>query len=346
MHEHKIYYFFTQGHFFTSHRPKSKLIDAPQKQYFLSSNLTRASVSQFMYVGINPSHKNWNLIIQFWYVIKIEIVSLKYKVIFLLLLPLGTAMSSMSTIHYVIPFLWLILLLLFSWPQACALLLTHEVVMFQPRSGTATSLGSIAIVASYLIPVPQFDCFLGLSPSPSVSQLPLPPATLWRSFTALCTRFSALVPVLKLLAKQAPIPTVLRRPSCTNCLAAFGLLPRSLSVPVASRREPVSVASSPIWSSSFFALDVDSNSPVNPCGLSLLICVLPPPFIELPPPPASLDCRPGPFQSWGVVVSPVLASYPPPSFLFFPCPCAAPYLDVLWGLSSLSRRPFARFWEA
>ena len=42
------------------------------------------------------------------------------------------------------------LLLLFSWPPGRVVWPDYEVVMFQPRSGTATSLGSVANVTSYL----------------------------------------------------------------------------------------------------------------------------------------------------------------------------------------------------
>ena len=86
------------------------------------------------------------------------------------------------------------------------------------------------------IPVPPFNCFLDTPPSPSVSRLPLPSATLRLSCTALCTRFSTLIPFLDCLAKQVSISSGLHCPSCTLCLVVLNLLPRSLSALAAPQR--------------------------------------------------------------------------------------------------------------
>ena len=94
-------------------------------------------------------------------------------------------------------------------------------------------------------------------------------------------------------------PTVLHRPSHTCCLAAFNLLPRSLSDPEYPRHEHVSAVSSPIRSSPFCCSCQDSSAPVNPCGLSLLFYVLPPPFLKPLPSPAGLERRPSTFWYQG-----------------------------------------------
>ena len=59
--------------------------------------------------------------------------------------------------------------------------------MFQPRSRTSLSLGSVTNVTSYLSPPHHFNCFLGLSPLPSAYLPPPPTATLKLSYTALFT---------------------------------------------------------------------------------------------------------------------------------------------------------------
>ena len=53
----------------------------------------------------------------------------------------------------------------------------------------------------------------------------------------------------------------------------------------------------------FAALDV-YNTPVSPCGFSVLVYVLPPPFLKLPPPPLSAStCGSSPFGSKGGLAS-------------------------------------------
>ena len=79
----------------------------------------------------------------------------------------------------------ILLLLLFSWPPARAVWQNYEVMILQTWSVTAPSLGSVANVTSYIIPVPTFKCFLDPSSSLSVSQPPLPFATLLLGCTAL-----------------------------------------------------------------------------------------------------------------------------------------------------------------
>ena len=56
------------------------------------------------------------------------------------------------------------ILLLFSWPPDCAVRPNYEVMMFQPRSGTDTSLGSVAIVMSYLKTPSHRSIFLWIRP--------------------------------------------------------------------------------------------------------------------------------------------------------------------------------------
>ena len=61
------------------------------------------------------------------------------------------------------------MLMLFSWPLARSVRPNYDVVMFQPRSGTAPSLGSFVDVMSYINPVLPFNYLLDLFLSPSVS---------------------------------------------------------------------------------------------------------------------------------------------------------------------------------
>ena len=64
---------------------------------------------------------------------------------------------------------------MFCWPQACAGWPNYEVVLLQPLSRTATSLGYDVNVTSYLNPATPFNYLLDLFLSPSVSLPPLPP---------------------------------------------------------------------------------------------------------------------------------------------------------------------------
>ena len=120
-------------------------------------------------------------------------------------------------------------------------------------------------------------------------RLPLPSVTLRLTCTALCNRFSTLVPVLDRLAKQASITVSLHLPFCIFCLVTLNMIPKSLSAPVAPHRKPVSTALSPVRSTPFRWPRRELRAPVNPCVISLMVYVLPPPFLEPILPPASLN---------------------------------------------------------
>ena len=117
--------------------------------------------------------------------------------------------------------------------------------MFQPRSGTAPSLGSVAKVTSHLNPAPSFNCFRDIFLSPSLAFLPPPYATLRLSCTAIftpdCPPFSSCLQAPVHMDKH-PLPPASTACPCARCLAALDLLPRSLSAPADPRRKPVSAS--------------------------------------------------------------------------------------------------------
>ena len=139
---------------------------------------------------------------------------------------------------------------LFSCPPDREVWPNYEVVMFQTRPGTATSICSVAIVTSYLC-LSHRSTVLCPPPSTSVSQLPLPSTNLWMSCTTLLSQFSTLILVLDRLAKQSSISASLHCLYCTLCLAALYLTPRSLLAPEVPHRKPISAASSPTQSFPF-----------------------------------------------------------------------------------------------
>ena len=140
-------------------------------------------------------------------------------------------------------------MLLFSWPPAREVWPNYEVGMFQPWSGTDPSLGSVANVTSYLYPSHCFNCFLDLYPSPSVYRLPPhPPPLYWAAplFAPISSpSYDLGTPVYMY---ERPLPPASTTHPCARCLAALGLLPRSLSTPSPPLRDPVSCASSPVHS--------------------------------------------------------------------------------------------------
>ena len=109
--------------------------------------------------------------------------------------------------------------------------------------------------------------------------LPLPSATLRLSCTALLYPISHPRSGLGPPDQKIFHTASLRRPSCTCCLAALNLLPRSLLAPAAPRHEPVSTVSSPVWSPPF-CCPLQGGAPVSPRGFSLLGYILPPPVLE------------------------------------------------------------------
>ena len=117
-----------------------------------------------------------------------------------------------------------------------------------------------------------------------------------------------LIPFMDSLSKQASIPAGIHRPFFTCYLVALDLLPRPLSPPATTRSNTVSAAFPPFSCPNVFTLDID-NALFNSCGFSLLGYVLPPPFLEPPPP-----CRPQPWARFlpvprrGLASSPVVLS--------------------------------------
>ena len=95
------------------------------------------------------------------------------------------------------------------------------------------------------------------------------------------------------LSKQASIPAGIHRPFFTCYLVALDLLPRPLSPPATTRSNTVSAAFPPFSCPNVFTLDID-NALFNSCGFSLLGYVLPPPFLEPPPPLSASTVGPVP----------------------------------------------------
>ena len=79
------------------------------------------------------------------------------------------------------------LLFLFSRPPVHVVRPNYEVVVFQPRSGSAPNVCSVSNGTYKLDPAPPLSTVLWIfrSPSPSVSFRPPPPATFLLSYTAI-----------------------------------------------------------------------------------------------------------------------------------------------------------------
>ena len=119
-------------------------------------------------------------------------------------------------------------------------------------------------------------------------------------------------------------------PSCALCIVALGLLPRYLSSPTAPRREPVSIASSPVCLPPLLRHQRRQH-PLQPLWVLSSRFRLPPtcPWTTTPP-TVGLNLRPSPFRSWGGSCIQSLAYCPPMSFFLLNRSFAAPYLSVFW----------------
>ena len=131
------------------------------------------------------------------------------------------------------------LLLLFSWPPACTVWPNYEVVLLQPWSGTAPSLGSVSNITSYINPAPLSNCLMGPFPSPSVSWFPPPSATLILRCTALLAPDSP--PYLPVFDRMSTWTDVHSRRTPSPILISMSFRPRP------SPRVPLGPYSPTLW---------------------------------------------------------------------------------------------------
>ena len=150
--------------------------------------------------------------------------------------------------------------------------------MFQPRSGTDPSLGSIANVTSYLFPYQLFNCFWIIALHPLCTD----PPPIHHPYTEL---HRSLNPSLLLFRSW----TVFTPEHTSNPSGLHRLYLRSLFCwPQPATQVPVGPCS-PAPQACFFCLSPHTAAlevatvPVNPCGFFLLGSILTPPFPEPPP---------------------------------------------------------------
>ena len=136
------------------------------------------------------------------------------------------------------------------WPPSRVVWPNYELVLFQPQSGTAPSLGFTANITSNLNPASLFNFLLGHYPSLSMSWPPPSPPTQPVDWSAPLFYH----PIISLLfwsliaypPGQASNSDNLHFSSCAICLSDLNLLPRSLSYPSPPRCDLVSAVSSPV----------------------------------------------------------------------------------------------------
>ena len=225
--------------------------------------------------------------------------------------------------------LLLLLLFLFAWTPVRAVFPNHDVLVFQPPTGTAPDLGSVAlIITTYSSHHPPHlfrpfldNSFFFRTRLPSLPQLPPVDAALLSS----CTCFSPpTLPGAEWPSTcTAPPPASLHRLSTLPSLSGWPQV-----VPRASLWLP-----SLIWFPPPVLFLTYAQVPVNPRVSPVWGSLLTSAWIcrsYVCSPPASLEWRPSPlpvlkgFRS--VLLSPVPCASASPS------PCSAPYLGVFWRL--------------
>ena len=219
-------------------------------------------------------------------------------------------------------------LLLFAWPPARTVWHNHEVVMFQPRSGTAMILGLVSNV-DVLSWTPShrsnFFCTFPLHP-PFTDSPSHPPPRDWAAplFSTYCSpSFRYWITCTNKLIYLRPPPPVLHSLSC---------YPQPYpQVPVVPCSPAPPAHFWPLVPRPFIPLVMPSTSlpPLStPVGYPFLVFSFPHHLLDHSPP-----CRPRPQACYIPVprgfVPPVLVSFPPPLCFLFTRSCVALSLDVL-----------------
>ena len=179
----------------------------------------------------------------------------------------------------------MLLLLLYSCPLDRAVWPNYEVVMLQPRSGTATSLGYVDIIVSYLKTPYYRSTFFWIRPLHPPFPDPASHSPPWDwSAPLFAPNFTpAFQSCIVWQKKRIFSPNSTARP----VISAF--MPLNCSPGLCCHLQPWTASPfmpycTPSDRPLFATLDVAIN-PVKPRGLSLLGYVLPPPFPEPPLPP-------------------------------------------------------------